>query len=317
MMELPDPNLINDLSAWKLDFRQIEPGEMQVRVAQWRGAVLTMLHLSMSRAVHQVGTSPPGYLTLGLPLSQTLSRWHAQPITQPPLIGFGIGADLDGISEAGFSAITFSLPVPAVERLSARLGIDVPESMLVSRQMDIATRERALRHVAQTALQAIHVPGATLNAGQEEELAGSLLLALTDDAAHEDRSHSATRARAVARAIAIMTELADEAVQVSQICAETGASWRTLNRGFKETFGIGPKAYYQCLRLNRTKLDLLVADPGTKVADVANRWSFWHMGKFADDYRRLFGTLPARTLGLQRRTQTEAGPYAHRARSTP
>ncbi|WP_193142867.1 helix-turn-helix domain-containing protein [Meridianimarinicoccus sp. MJW13] len=300
MMELPDPNLINRLSTWKLDFRQIEPGEMSVRVAQWQGALLQLLHLSVSHAVHQVGTSPPGYLTFGLPLNMALTKWRAQTVTQPPLIGFGIGADLDGISDAGFTALTFSLPVSEVERLSARLGIAVPDSMLISRHMDVAARGKALRCLVCTALEAIHNADASLDAQEEDELAGGLLLALTDEMAHADRSHSASRTRAVARAVAIMTDLADEAVRISQICAETGASWRTLDRGFKEIYGMGPKAYYQCLRLNRTKLDLLISDPNTKVSDAANRWGFWHMGKFADDYRRLFGTLPSKALGTQR-----------------
>lgn len=302
---MPDPNLINRLSAWNLDFRQIEPGEMNVRVAQWQGTLVTLLHLSMSHAVHQVGTSPAGHLSFGLPLTQTLSRWRARPITYTPLIGFGVAADLDGISNAGFSALTFSLPVPEVERLSARLGIDVPESMLMSGHMDVTARHQTLRQVAFRALQAIHVTGADLDAQDEEELVGDLLLALTDDLIHADRSHSAPRARAVARAVGKMTELADEAVQISHICAEVGASWRTLDRGFKETYGIGPKAYYQLLRLNRTKLDLLFAGRGTNVAHVANRWGFWHMGKFADDYRRQFGMLPSQALGMQKNTQTE------------
>ena len=28
---------------------------------------------------------------------------------------------------------------------------------------------------------------------------------------------------------------------------------------------------------------------------VANEWGFWHMGKFAADYKKLFGFLPSQT----------------------
>jgi AraC family ethanolamine operon transcriptional activator len=32
------------------------------------------------------------------------------------------------------------------------------------------------------------------------------------------------------------------------------------------------------------------------VSDVAVRYGFWHMSKFAADYRWLFGELPSQTL---------------------
>ena len=39
-------------------------------------------------------------------------------------------------------------------------------------------------------------------------------------------------------------------------------------------------------------------DPSeTKIINIANHWGFWHIGKFAADYRRKFGELPSETLG--------------------
>lgn len=35
-------------------------------------------------------------------------------------------------------------------------------------------------------------------------------------------------------------------------------------------------------------------------ADVANNWGFWHMGRFAADYRKFFGELPSETLQKQK-----------------
>jgi len=48
--------------------------------------------------------------------------------------------------------------------------------------------------------------------------------------------------------------------------------------------------------MNGVRRDLQRADPSEKIADVANRWGFWHMGQFAADYRRQFGELPSETL---------------------
>jgi len=32
------------------------------------------------------------------------------------------------------------------------------------------------------------------------------------------------------------------------------------------------------------------------IAEVAMRWSFWHLGRFSESYRQLFKELPSETL---------------------
>ena len=67
-------------------------------------------------------------------------------------------------------------------------------------------------------------------------------------------------------------------------------------RAFVERFGLGPKAYYSAMRMQRVRAVLLAGGPSVRIADVAARWGFWHMGKFARDYRALFGRLPSEDL---------------------
>ena len=87
----------------------------------------------------------------------------------------------------------------------------------------------------------------------------------------------------------------DEPLAIRQVCAATDVSWRTVNYAFREHFGLTAKAYQKAIRLERVRRELLIADPSSSVADVANRWGFWHMGQFAADYRRQFGELPLAT----------------------
>jgi AraC family ethanolamine operon transcriptional activator len=43
--------------------------------------------------------------------------------------------------------------------------------------------------------------------------------------------------------------------------------------------------------------ELRAAEPGTaRVTDVAMRWGFWQLGRFAVEYRALFGERPSQTL---------------------
>jgi AraC family transcriptional regulator, ethanolamine operon transcriptional activator len=58
--------------------------------------------------------------------------------------------------------------------------------------------------------------------------------------------------------------------------------------------GMSPKAYLKAKRLNAVRQDLKRAEANA-VAEIANRWGFWHTGNFAADYLRLFGELPSQT----------------------
>ncbi len=79
-------------------------------------------------------------------------------------------------------------------------------------------------------------------------------------------------------------------------------SWRTLDYAFREVFGVTPKQYLQATRLDCVRKELCRNGPAVKITEVAAEWSFWHMGKFAADYRRQFGELPSETLQLRRRS---------------
>ena len=59
---------------------------------------------------------------------------------------------------------------------------------------------------------------------------------------------------------------------------------------------MSPRAYLAAMRLDGVRRELVPTDPPAKVADVANRWGFWHMGQLAADYRKQFGELPSETL---------------------
>lgn len=83
---------------------------------------------------------------------------------------------------------------------------------------------------------------------------------------------------------------------VLDVCSALGVSRRTLQYCFAEIYGISPLAYLRLIRLNRARQALLAAREGDTVAQIAAHWGFWHLSRFAQDYRHLFGELPSDTL---------------------
>ena len=58
-------------------------------------------------------------------------------------------------------------------------------------------------------------------------------------------------------------------------------------------------------RFERARDELRRSEPEATVTDVATRWGFDHMGRFAVEYRRRFGESPSQTLGKRRHRKHE------------
>lgn len=297
-MSLREPNAINALSPWDIDFRQIEPGVMKTKVAMRSGSRLTLLKISMSRAVHQTGVSPEGMLTFGLIRPNNVSVWQSEDTSAAELISFGSSDSFDGISANRFCGTTISANVKDVEQLADALGLNVPNSFRQSASPSVSSQQdqvTAVRHNVERLMSSDALP---ITAEVEETIVAGLLLAANCDEKHTDKSSALTRSKAVSRAIDLILSNLDESIPISRICIEAGVSWRTLDRAFSEKFNIGPKKYYLRIRLNRVRSELVLNNTTESVSDVANRWGFWHLGQFAHDYYCMFGELPSDTARL-------------------
>lgn len=103
--------------------------------------------------------------------------------------------------------------------------------------------------------------------------------------------------RAVRRAIELVQCRPDHPWTTSTLAAEVSVSARSLQCGFREMTGSAPMEYLRHVRLHRVHQDLLEADPSTAtVTDIAHRWGFVHLGRFASAYQQRFGTLPSSTI---------------------
>ena len=104
------------------------------------------------------------------------------------------------------------------------------------------------------------------------------------------------RNKAFARAIEICEHL-KKPIRIPRLAAQVGVSQRTLELSFQETIGISPRTYMRWCRIRAAHRELLQHDPArTKVGDVAANWSFTEFGRFAAEYKKLFGELPSKTL---------------------
>jgi AraC-like DNA-binding protein len=83
---------------------------------------------------------------------------------------------------------------------------------------------------------------------------------------------------------------------IDSLARLAGTTPRSLQRHFKEYVGASPLAYLQGVRLTRAHEELAAAEPGTTVGDVALRWGFTHLSRFAGAYQQRYGVAPSVTL---------------------
>lgn len=89
----------------------------------------------------------------------------------------------------------------------------------------------------------------------------------------------------------------EETLNLLELSQIAGVSLRQLQHAFKAYTGMTPTHWLRLRRLNSAHRELLSRTPmETTVAEVAMRWSFWHLGRFSSSYRALFKELPSETL---------------------
>ncbi|GGN02750.1 AraC-like DNA-binding protein [Actinoplanes campanulatus] len=135
-----------------------------------------------------------------------------------------------------------------------------------------------------------------------EQLCGSVLSGLLLSVPHRYHEELVTPSaagppRPIRRAMAAITDEPEYAFTVGELAAIAGISVRSLQSGFRRHVGCAPRAYLQDVRLTRAHEALRHGDPAAvTVAEVAHRWGFAHLGRFASAYRKRFGVSPSETL---------------------
>lgn len=132
----------------------------------------------------------------------------------------------------------------------------------------------------------------------QEALLTGLLLATGHRYRDElDRPGPVLRPGPVKRAVEAIHSMPQHPFTVSELAVLAGVSVRRLQEAFQEYVGMTPLAYLTDVRLTRAHDELRRGTPGeVNVSEVAHRWSFGHLGRFASRYRARYGELPSQTL---------------------
>jgi len=106
--------------------------------------------------------------------------------------------------------------------------------------------------------------------------------------------------RPVLAAIELLESHPERSWTPVDLARRVSISVRSLQEGFHRRVDTSPMAYLRELRLTRVREELKAGSPDSiTVTEVAGRWGFVHLGRFASAYRRKFGEPPSATLRAQ------------------
>jgi AraC-like DNA-binding protein len=201
---------------------------------------------------------------------------------------------------AAFAAM--SLPVEDMVSVGATIaGVDLapPSDPLTLTPPPFAMAKLQRLHAAAGRL-ADEAPEVIANPeaarGLEQALIEAMVSCLGQGEVREDRSalrHHAMIMRRFSRAVEANP---DRTLYMTELCAATGASDRTLRACCQEFLGMSPMRYLWLRRMHLARRALRTAGPGATVTEIATSCGFWELGRFSVAYRSLFGESPSATL---------------------
>jgi len=133
--------------------------------------------------------------------------------------------------------------------------------------------------------------------GLEHALIEAMVACLSEGMVGEDRSALRQHARIMRRFRGAVEKNPDQPLYIPELCAAIGVSDRTLRVCCQEQLGMSPKHYLLLRRMHLARRSLRASSPGvTTVTSIATQYGFWQFGRFAGEYKTLFGEAPSTTL---------------------
>ena len=159
-----------------------------------------------------------------------------------------------------------------------------------------------LLHLQQAAEQlALNAPSILTQAeparALEQALLHAIILCLSECVPTAAASSALRHNAIIARFEELLATNHDRPLHLAEICMAVGVSERTLRTICMEHLGMGPVRYLWLRRMHLARRALIRATPQmATVTEIATANGFWELGRFAVEYRALFGEAPSVSL---------------------
>lgn len=287
------------LRGWNQTYDQISAGAFNGSFIEAQLGRVQLFREVTSNALYQTGALAAGTIAVGVPLAlRGNATFCGRACDGMQLHVFSGHDSFEFLSPSGLDIAGFVL----TERdLCAALTPDELESIVPTlarphlRAADYGAAERMRRIFADACEVLTQSPDVVHDPVRFASMSRDVIAALVAALSHVQDGRletipTAKGALIVRHARELVTHGPDGYLSVEELCRELGISRRALQYAFQETLGVKPLTYLRAVRMNGARRAMKQA---RSVADAATLWGFWHFGRFARDYRAMFGELPS------------------------
>lgn len=313
LTEEPFDAIAEQALGWDMRYDQLESGGNRCDLTQLRLGGVDVARERVQRTVSVHGTPPAHSIGFGLVAGSGQGATYRGRPSEPDTLLYQVAnEDLD----ARFRGTMLSFVVDA-EVLRRRMGTEALDAALRRDRLPLTVREaRGLRALSQIGLAECGVRSELLASPAASSALADQLVTRLVDALVRAPGCEARRARpgprpqrlaAAETAAGFIAANLDRRLTIDELVRVSSVKERALRSGFLERFGQTPQAYIASLRLNAVRRELRWGGTTRTVTEIATRHGFWHLGRFAQAYRRLFGELPSETKGRLQPNRADSG----------
>jgi len=295
------------LGKWDQIYNQLTPGPFSGEVTDIWFEGIQIFRETTNRSVSQSGTAWKGSFVIGIPVGlKTPGLFAKQLLTQDSVLAFRGDNDFTLTTPDNFDAVVVAVPEQALidaiqphsnEELK-QLFPSAPSVLVIPPGKLDELRNCLLSIFDPSNFEPGLLAYPQVQKAMRSAIIGHLaeVLGTATQAPPPSRSFKG-RLQVVRDATDYALSHTTEPITVGDLCEKLNISRRMLNYCFLEVFGTNPVQYLRTLRLNGVRRELRECSGSTSaIRDIASNWGFWHLSRFAGEYRELFGELPSDTL---------------------
>jgi AraC-like DNA-binding protein len=275
-------------------------GQFRARLTQ-----VTLHHLRLSAGDEYLSriafvAVPADMLLITLPLGDRPAPvWDGMEMRVGEMITFGPGQRMHARSDGPCQWGAIQLPFEDFVQYGGALRGATPIVPALARWRPPRAALRQLRHLHQAAVRTAEARSGVLADseaahGLEQQMIHALVESLSARPVYEE-----TAGRRHRGILACFEELleAEPPPGIAAIGAALGVSQRLLRECCKKNLGMDPSRYRRLRGMQRARRALRDENPDrTSVSAIARRYGFRDPGRFAMNYRALYGESPSATL---------------------
>ena len=300
--------LVDPVGAARMQPKVLRPGGMCAELVRFDASGLLVEIADYSFPYMTEGETSEGRVTLLTPVRHSTARLNGETVSSGRLYAYGEAAEVRASTAGPMRAGLVSVPTTDLEHAAEALGVDVDLPGRGRFRPVRMIEQRRLHRLFDWALQSARAAPETVLDG---DAAGSINDTLTEIVVRSLERRPATpphpRGTLNSMRIAHLCEEFAETtryrdVTLTKLCAASGFGERRVRAAFYDCYGMSPTAALRIAALHRVRRALLDRPPTRDaVSRAASDFGFWHLSRFAGEYRALFGELPSATLSRRER----------------